>query len=290
VSLLGQASRSARGYLVMTLGDVVFLAAAIQLTSTSDVKENLASSEALIRRAAGHGAQLIVTPENTNYLGPHDHKVRIAEAMDGPTVALFTSLAEELALHLVVGSFNERSEEPDRCYNTSIAIGPDGSLLGTYRKLHLFDVDCGPDIRFQESATTKPGDHPTLVRCPLATMGLSICYDLRFPELYRHYRDQGATLLTVPSAFTLTTGKDHWHPLLRARAIENQCFVIAAGQCGKHDDGGLRESYGHSMIVDPWGHILAMAPDGPGLAMAEINLKDVEQIRNSMPLSSHRRL
>lgn len=268
----------------------MFLAAAVQLTSTSDSASSMAAAEALIRRAAGHGAALIVTPENTNYLGPHDQKVRIAEPLTGPTMTRFTSLAHELGVHLVVGSFNERSDEPDRCYNTSVAIGPDGSILSTYRKLHLFDVDCGPDVRFQESATTKPGAEPALAKSALGTLGMSICYDLRFPELYRHYRNLGASILTIPSAFTLTTGKDHWHPLVRARAIETQCYVIAAGQCGHHDDGGLRESYGHSMIVDPWGHILAMAADGPGLALAEINLDEVARIRKSMPIADHRRL
>ena len=268
----------------------MFLAAAVQLTSTSDSASSMASAEELIRRAAGYGAALIVTPENTNYLGPHDRKVRIAEPLTGPTMTRFSSLARELSIHLVIGSFNERSEEPDRCYNTSVTLAPDGSILATYRKIHLFDVDCEPEVRFQESATTKPGATPSIAESSLGTLGMSICYDLRFPELYRHYRELGASILTVPSAFTLTTGKDHWHPLVRARAIETQCYVIAAGQCGQHDDGGLRESYGHSMIVDPWGHILAMAPDGPGLALAEIDPSVVARIRKSMPIADHRRL
>lgn len=269
----------------------MFLAAAVQLTSTSDSEANLDAAEALIRRAARYGASLVVTPENTNFLGPHHDKVRRAETLDGPTVGRFAGLARELGLHLVVGSVNERAEgDPDRCHNTSVVLGPDGDLLGAYRKIHLFDVDVADGVRFAESDTIAPGDALVVLDTAVGRLGLSICYDLRFPELYRGLVERGAQILTIPSAFTLHTGKDHWLPLVRARAIESQAFVIAPGQVGHHDDKGLRHSWGHSLIVDPWGAVLAEAPDGPSLALAEIDLDRIAPIRGGMPLGSHRRL
>jgi predicted amidohydrolase len=267
----------------------MFLAAAVQLTSTSDEAANWESARTLVERAASAGARLVVTPENTNYLGPHEEKVRRSEPLDGPTGRRFGELARGLGIYLLLGSFNERSDEPARCYNTSVLFGPDGAVLATYRKIHLFDVDI-PEVRFAESATCKPGEATTVVATPLGTLGLSICYDLRFGELYRRLAEDGAEVLAIPSAFTLATGKDHWEPLLRARAIETQCYVVAAAQHGKHDDGGLRESWGHAMIVDPWGLPVATASDGPGLAIAEIDLERVARIRRNMPVASHRRL
>ena len=268
----------------------MFLGAVIQLSSSSDAEGSIAMAHQLIRQAAQRGAALIVTPENTNFLGPHDEKVRCAETLDGPTVRAFAALARELGVHLLLGSFNERASTPGKCYNTSVLFLPDGSIGSTYRKIHLFDVDCGPGVRFKESDTVEAGAAPTLAHTDLGTLGLSICYDLRFPELYRRYAREGASILTVPSAFTMTTGKDHWEPLLRARAIENQCYVMASGQCGTHDDEGLRESYGHSMIIDPWGHVVAMCSDGPGLAIAEIDEDLVTSVRQGMPTMQHRRL
>jgi predicted amidohydrolase len=275
------------------------LAAAVQLTSTADEAANWESARQLIELAAGRGARLVATPENTNYLGPHDEKVRRAEPLDGPTVGRFAGLARRLGIHLLLGSFNERSDEPARCYNTSVLLGPAGEVLAVYRKLHLFDVDVPGGVRFAESATCKPGplggpadpDRGLAVAdTPLGRLGLTICYDLRFAELYRRLADLGADVLTVPSAFTMATGKDHWEPLLRARAIENQCYVLAPAQHGRHDDGGLRESYGHAMIVDPWGLPVAVASDGPGLALAEIDLERVARVRRAIPVRRHRRL
>lgn len=268
----------------------MFLAAAVQLTSTSDAEGNWEQARALIERAAGYGASFVGTPENTNYLGPHDEKVRRAEPLDGPTVGRFSELAGRLGIHLLLGSFNERSADPARCYNTSVLLSPAGGVLATYRKRHLFDVDVSDEVRFTESATVVPGEGTTVAGTPLGTFGLTICYDLRFPELYRRLADDGAEILTVPSAFTLTTGRDHWYPLLRARAIETQCWVVAPAQHGRHDNDGLRESYGHAMIVDPWGQVVAAAPDGPGLALAEIDLDRLARVRRSMPVASHRRL
>ena len=268
----------------------MFLAAAVQLTSTSDSEANWRSARELIERAASYGARFVATPENTNFLGPHDDKVRLAEPLDGATCSRFAELAARYGIHLLLGSFNERSDEAERCHNTSVLFGPDGSRLATYRKIHLFDVDVSESVRFIESKTVKPGEELVTVATPLAKLGLSICYDLRFPELYSKLVADGAEVLTIPSAFTLTTGKDHWHPLMRARAIENQCYVIAPAQSGRHDDNGLRESYGHAMIVDPWGQIVAMASDGPGLAVAEIDIERVRWCRKAIPVASHRKL
>ncbi len=265
------------------------LVAAVQLTSTSDAAASLAAAEHQITAAAAAGAQLIVTPENTNYLGPHTQKVACAEPVHGPTIGRLAALARRLRIHLVVGSFNERSEDPARCYNTSVVLSPDGDVLATYRKIHLFDVDVSDAVRFRESDTVVPGDAAVVVPTAVGVLGLSICYDLRFPELYQALVRRGAEILLVPSAFTLTTGRDHWEPLLRARAIEAQAYVIAAGQHGRHDDGGLRESYGHSQIVDPWGLVVGKASDGPGFALAPVDLDRVRQVRQGMPVQAHRR-
>ncbi len=279
-----------------------YLAAVVQLTSTSDAEASCASAEALVREAAARGAVLVATPENTNFLGPHEEKVRRAEPLDGPTCRRFAALAAELGIHLLLGSFNERVAAPSsaaaaaaagagpRCHNTSVLFGPDGGVLAVYRKIHLFDVAVPPDVFFQESSTVAAGDEVVVAETALGRLGLSICYDLRFPELYRELSRRGAELLAVPSAFTLTTGKDHWEPLLRARAIENQCFLLAPAQHGRHDDGGLRHSWGHAMIVDPWGHALALAADGPGIAVAEVDLARLRRVRAHLPALSHRRL
>jgi len=257
---------------------VDFLAAVIQLNSTSDEEANLEQAIALVRRAATDGATFIATPENTNYLGPHDEKVRRAQSLDG------TDLARELGVYLLLGSFNEQSDEPQRCFNTSVLFGPSGERLAVYRKIHLFDVDISPDTRFVESDTIKPGDEVTVARTDVATIGMSICFDLRFSWLYREMRTRGAEVITVPSAFTATTGKDHWHVLLRTRAIETQSWVLAPAQVGTHDDEGLRESYGHALIVDPWGTIVADAGNTPGLAMAEIDLGRLREVRRALPM------
>jgi predicted amidohydrolase len=266
----------------------MFLAAVIQLNCTSNEDRNWAQCDSLVRRAAKSGARFVATPECTNYLGPHDKKVRIAEPVTGPTIQRYGRLASELGLWFLVGSFNERAPDPSRCYNTSVLLGPDGKVHATYRKVHLFDVDHSDAVRFLESNTTVAGTAPVTCATPLGTIGMSICYDLRFPEHYRNLIDQGATLLTVPSAFTATTGKDHWEPLLRARAIESQAYVLAPGQVGHHDDDGLRDSHGHSMIVDPWGKVIACCPSDIGIALAEINPERVKNIRKGMPCRNHR--
>jgi predicted amidohydrolase len=264
------------------------LATVVQLTSTADEEANLAVVEDLIRDAAALGARLVATPENTNFLGPAREKARRAQTLEGPVCTLFAEMARQLGIHLLLGSFNERAADPTRCYNTSVLFGPDGGRLAVYRKIHLFDVDIDDGIRYVESDTVIAGNEVVVVETSLGRMGLSICYDLRFPELYRRLRSDGAEIFTVPSAFTLKTGKDHWEPLVRARAIENQCYVLAPAQQGKHDDEGLRETWGHAMIVDPWGHVVARASDGPGLALAEIDLDRVRKVRRSIPVQRHR--
>ncbi len=270
------------------------LMAVVQMNSTSDVEGNWTQARELIVRAAGHGARLVATPENTTFLGPHDRKVALAEPISGLTVARFRELARELGIHLLLGSFPEQAGpiESRRCYNTSLLIGPDGDVRSAYRKIHLFDVDVDYQLRFRESDTTVPGPvvQAAVVATRLGTLGLSICYDLRFAEHYRRLVEAGAEVICVPSAFTMTTGRAHWEPLLRARAIETQCYVLAPAQYGSHDDQGLRESFGHAMIVDPWGQVLARVADGPGLALAEIGLKRLREIRTAMPVADHRRI
>lgn len=275
-----------------------FLAAAVQMNSTSDGDANWQQARELVERAAGHGARFVGTPENTNFLGPHPEKVRRAEPLDvdeGPTCRRFSELAARLGIHLLLGSLNERSPDPERCYNTSVLFGPEGQILAVYRKIHLFDIDVSEELRFLESDTVMPGEDVVVATTDLARFGLSICYDLRFPELYRRLREgvggeAGAEVITVPSAFTRTTGRAHWYPLQRARAIETQCWVISPAQQGEHDDDGLRESYGHALIVDPWGQVVASAPDGPGLALAEVDPARVHRVRRGMPVAEHRRL
>lgn len=268
----------------------MFLAAVIQLNCTSDVDANWRQASELVRRAATYGARLICTPENSNFLGPHEEKVRLAETIEGTTCQRYSELARELEIVLLLGSFNEKSTDPRRCFNTSVLFASDGRRLAFYRKMHLFDVDVSPQVRFSESATVMAGDRTVVAVTDLGVLGLTICYDLRFPGLYQKLRQEGAQMLTVPSAFTLTTGKDHWHSLLRARAIETQCFVLAPAQHGEHDDEGLRESFGHAMIVDPWGQVLTMVPDGPGVALAEIDLERLDRVRQAIPVVDHRRI
>ena len=267
-----------------------FLAAVCQMTSTSDAEENLRQAETLIRAAVGRGARWVGTPENTGYLGPHAEKVRRAESLEGPTCARFAGLARELGIHLLLGSFNERSGDAARCFNTGVLFGPDGDRLAVYRKIHLFDVDVPGGVAFRESETTAAGDEIVVAATPLARLGLTICYDLRFGELFRALVERGAEAIAVPSAFTAATGKAHWEVLLRARAVETQAWILAPAQWGRHDDGGLRESHGEAMIVDPWGQVVARVPDGTGFAVAEIDLERVERVRRAIPVAAHRKL
>jgi predicted amidohydrolase len=266
---------------------VGFVAACVQLCTGSKVSENLESLEAGILQAARLGASLVATPENSTFLGPSEEKVALAESLDGPTHQRLGKLARSLGIHLLIGSVAEISPVPGRCYNTSLLFGPNGEMIGFYRKIHLFDVDIPGGTRFLESSTITPGKEVVVVPTALGKIGLSICYDLRFPWLYQRLVEKGAEILTIPSAFTRETGKDHWHPLLRARATECQSFVLAPAQEGKHDDRGIRNSFGHSLIVDPWGVVLAECADGVGVAIAVVEPERLLKIRAAMPVQLH---
>lgn len=273
------------------------LAAVIQLNGSSDIERNFRVTEELVRAAAKAGATLVATPEATDYLGPHREKAQLAQPADGPLHRRYATLAAELQIDLLVGSVAERGpddgpEGPSRSYNTSLLYTPEGRLQATYRKLHLFDVDLAAagGVRFFESERTIAGEDVVVADTSVGRLGLSICYDLRFPALYRSLVDRGATLLAVPSAFTLMTGKDHWEVLLRARAIESQAWVLAPAQWGAHDDDGLRRSYGHACIIDPWGTVVAQCGDGEGYCIAPIIADRAPDIRARMPVQSHRRL
>jgi len=265
-----------------------FLAAAIQMTSTGERERNLAEAFELVDRAVARGAQFVALPENVDFIGPQGVKVAAAEPLDGPTFELFAAKARQHAIHLLAGSIAEVSNAPGKARNTSVLFGPHGTRLAVYRKMHLFDVDLADGSRFRESDVVEPGDELVIADTPLAVFGLSICYDLRFPELYRGLSADGAEVLLVPSAFTMLTGKDHWEVLLRARAIENTSWLIAPAQSGAH--GGGRSSYGHSMIIDPWGVVVARCSDGPGLCIAEIDPAVLARVRKAIPSLDHRRM
>jgi predicted amidohydrolase len=274
----------------------MFLAACVQLRATTDIEDNLSTTEGLVRRAAAMGAQLVATPENTAFLGPQFHKVEVAEPLDGPVGTRLAKLADELGIHLLIGGLAEQrklddgSVDKQRCYNTSVLYGPSGESLAVYRKMHLFDVDVPGGLTVRESDTIANGDQVVVAETPLGRIGMSICYDLRFPEMYRAMVDAHADIIAVPSAFTLTTGKDHWHTLLRARAIETQCWVLAPAQWGIHDDEGARKSYGHSLIIDPWGTVVADKGHGVGLCLAEVDAQRTADVRRAIPVRDHRRL
>jgi len=275
--------------------------AAVQMTSTADKATNLDIAERLVAVAAAHGAQLVVLPEMFNCLGSGAQLREGAESIDGATGAWASAVAREHAIVLVAGSIVESGaylDVADRNFNTSSVYGPEGERLAAYRKVHLFDVDV-PGAVFRESDAVAAGDAlVTLeldrdvgaVDAPHAELGLSICYDVRFPELYRILALRGATIVTVPAAFTATTGPPHWEILLRARAIENQVFVIAAGQCGSSSD--RLHWHGHSMIIDPWGSILGQAPgDGEGecVVVADLDFDEQARVRSMLPSLANRR-
>jgi predicted amidohydrolase len=265
------------------------IAAVVQLNGSSNVDRNLRIMEQLVRSAAAEGAVVIATPEATTYLGPHREKVRLAEAIDGPTHRRLGALAAELKITLLIGSVAERCDDV-RAYNTTLVFGPDGARQAHYRKMHLFDVDLAAQggVCFRESDRTAAGKELVVTDSPIGPIGLSICFDLRFPEVYRGLVDRGAHVLAVPSAFTAMTGKDHWHILLRCRAIETQSWVLAPAQWGPHDDEGLRRSFGHSLIVDPWGRIVAEVSEGEGFALADIDVNAVAKIRGQIPMTKNR--
>jgi len=262
-------------------------AAAIQLTSTGDADRNLATADRLVRAAAGDGAQLVVLPEKWAALGHGDVTRATAQPLDGPAITWARATARELGLDLVAGSIAERVDGEEKLRNTSVHVGPDGEVRATYRKLHLFDVEVD-GVAYHESEHEQPGDEVVLSATAQGVgLGLTVCYDLRFPELFRALAVRGAHVIALPSAFTLATTRDHWEPLVRARAIEDACFLVAANQIGEHAPG-LR-SGGRSLIVDPWGVVLAAAPDRETHITADLDLDAQAAIRRRMPTLEHRR-
>jgi predicted amidohydrolase len=263
-------------------------AAAVQLNATGDVAANLRAADEHVRAAAADGATLIVLPEKWPVLGTPDQLRAGAQTLEGEIVGWARSIARELGVDLVAGSFSERVEGQDKLSNTSLHVGPDGEVKAAYRKIHMFDVTVDGQA-YRESATEQAGDEiVTSVTADGVELGLSICYDVRFPELYRALALRGARVLTVPAAFTLATTRDHWEVLIRARAIEQQAFVIAANQIGPHP-GNMR-SGGRSMIVDPWGLVLATMPDRVGHISADLDLAAQERIRAELPSLANARL
>lgn len=264
------------------------LVAAIQMTSTEDLRRNLDVATELVTRAVRRGARLVALPENFAFIGPRDEdKLAVQEPLEGPIVSRLRELARSHGVALILGGLPERSEDPARPYNTSVAIDENGDISGVYRKIHLFDVAVGPGATICESRSTSAGDRVATVQLGELEIGLSICYDLRFSALYAALVDRGANVLLVPAAFTLTTGKDHWEVLLRARAIEFQAYVVAPAQTGSHHP--KRQSFGHAMIVDPWGCVIACCSEGEMICVAEIEPSRVQEVRQRLPSLRHRR-
>jgi len=262
--------------------------AVCQLNARADRAANLATARELLERAAAGGADLAVLPEFTDYLGPADGLPE-PEPVDGTYGRFFATAARELSMWIHAGSFHERGPDPRHTYNTSAVFDRSGALAVIYREIHLYDVEIPGRVSYRESATVAPGDAPAVVSVDGVPVGLSICYDLRFPELYRQLAVHGGALvLVVPAAFMLHTGRDHWEVLLRARAIENQCYVVAAGQIGDHEPG--RTCFGRSMVIDPWGTVLAQAADTVGVTFADLDLDRLATIRAELPSLSNRRL
>jgi len=267
------------------------LVAVVQCNSQDDVDDNLARARHLIERAAAAGAQFITLPENFAFMGEEARKRELAERLDpaspGPILACLREAATRHGVWLLGGGMPERSDDPTRPYNTSVVLSPKGEIVRTYRKVHLFDVSLSDGTLLRESTATMAGTEAVVAEVAGTRVGLSVCYDVRFPELYRRLVDEGARVVTVPSAFTLTTGKDHWHALLRARAIENQVWVLAPAQHGKHPRG--RQTYGKSLVVDPWGEVVAQASEGEGFAIARLDFEYQDRVRLSLPSLLHRK-
>jgi deaminated glutathione amidase len=262
-------------------------AGAVQLNSTEDTDRNLETADRLVRDAAGRGAELVVLPEKWTVMGTAEHMEAGAQPLNGPAIGWARSVARELGIDLVAGSMVERVPGRAKTSNTSVHVGPDGEIRSVYRKIHMFDVEVD-GVRYAESEREEPGEQ--IVVSELAggvKLGMSVCYDLRFPELYRILAVRGAEIIAVPSAFTLATTRDHWELLLRARAIEDQCFIVAANQIGAAPPG-LR-SGGRSLIVDPWGLVLASAPDTETAIVAELDFGVLRDVRRKLPSLAHRR-
>lgn len=257
------------------------------MTSTADVDRNLSEAAGWVRAAAAAGATLVALPENFAYLRPQRERAPFSTRLNGAAVRAMRELARELGCHLLLGSVPEEIAGSRRIHNTSVLIGPRGETLAVYRKLHLFDIRIRGAVELCESKCVAPGHRAVVARTSLGTLGLTICYDLRFPELYRRLVRRGAQVLFVPAAFTAFTGPHHWLPLLRARAIENQCWVVAPAQVGRHNP--QRRSHGETVVIDPWGKVVGRKPRGQGWVAAEIDLSSLERIRRGLPCLDHAR-
>lgn len=263
------------------------LIAAAQMNSGNDVAKNMETVRQLVQEAADRGAKIVGLPENFAFLGDReDTKLAMQQDLDGDIVGQLKQLAQQNSIAVIAGGFQERSDDEQRPYNSSIAISSGGEIAAVYRKIHLFDVTLGESATLKESKHTKAGGPPVVVTLEQLKVGLTICYDLRFGPLYAALVDAGADLVTIPAAFTLHTGKDHWEVLLRSRAIEFQCFVMAPAQFGRHNP--KRHSYGSAMIVDPWGAVLARCPEGKGVCVATVDLEYMREIRAKLPALQHR--
>ena len=255
----------------------------VQMTSTISVEQNIEISSDFVRQAAADGAELVGLPEVVNLMQVNrkeSQKVAMLEEED-PSLAAYRALAKELGIWLHAGSLMIRLSDDDRFANRGFLIDPAGEIRGRYDKIHMFDVDLANGESYRESNGYRPGGGATLVDTPWGGYGMSVCYDVRFPHLYRDLAKAGARILAVPAAFTRTTGQAHWHTLLRARAIENGCFVIAPAQCGDHEDG--RKTFGHAIAIDPWGEVLADGGENPGYVIAELNMGRVDEVRGMVP-------
>ena len=261
--------------------------ALVQMNSQDNPDTNLREASRLIGMAASEGADLAALPELFTYLGPASEHPRIAEAIPGRTTEHLSALAAKHRMYILGGSFLERVPGEVRFYNTSTLFDRTGRLITRYRKIHLFDVDLPGQAPYRESATVAGGTEVVTADTEFGRVGMSVCYDLRFPELYRALASQGAEVIFVPAAFTLHTGKDHWEVLLRARAIENQVFVVAPAQVGPHPPG--RECYGNSLVADPWGSVIARAPNQVGVTVTILDLAYLKKIRRELPALAHRR-
>jgi predicted amidohydrolase len=265
-----------------------YLLGAVQMNSTADRARNLATALRLVREAADLGARLVGLPENFAFMGRDEERIAGAETLEGPTVGALREVARERRILIVAGSIAERVPVHGKTANTSVLIGDDGAILAAYRKVHLFDVDIPDGARYKESETVVPGEEPVVATTSLGRVGLTICYDLRFPELYRRLSSLGAEVVFIPAAFTLFTGKDHWEVLVRARAIENLSYVVAPAQVGRHSAN--RMTFGNAMVVDPWGTVLARCPEGEGVCVAPFQRERLERVRRELPALSHRRM
>ncbi|MFC4409969.1 carbon-nitrogen hydrolase family protein [Chungangia koreensis] len=261
--------------------------AVVQMNTKSNKEENLQKAEGFIRQAADNGATLVSLPEYFNYMGEEAGKLANAEEIaNGQTVELLSDLAKQNEIYIHAGSMIEKHSE-QKSYNTSLVIAPNGKIIGKYHKIHLFDIAINGVSSYMESNSIEGGDSSEMVELPFGKAGMAICYDLRFPELFRKYALEGCNILFLPAAFTQYTGMLHWETLLRARAIENQCYVIAAGQIGSHLPGKV--CYGNSMIIDPWGTVVARAPEKEGVIYAELEEERVKSARESIPCLTHRK-